>query len=407
MDRPLDRHDILQRLTGHAPVRVILCGGGTGGHTYPAAATARALRALTAEAGTTIDLLWVGTPDSLEQRIAAENDVPFAAIRSGKLRRDRNPLKMLNIANAKDALRLPISVLTAHNLVRRCRPDAILCTGGYVSAPIGIASALNRRPLVIHEQTTGIGRANHLLARAATRIALSSTASLDLLPTKLRTRAVVTGNPIRATLTSGEPHEAIEALDWSGYNSALPTVYITGGAQGAVQINELISAVLPELLNEANVIHQCGRSSIDKARHQATELPNRLRPRYVPREFVGTELPHVLALADLIVSRSGAGTLAELTALGKPSILIPYPHSVDGEQIRGARHLADHGAARALINEEATHTKLQHALHTLLTEPGQRATMSQAARALGRPHAAEDLALHILDLAVDAPALVP
>ncbi|MBL1074741.1 UDP-N-acetylglucosamine--N-acetylmuramyl-(pentapeptide) pyrophosphoryl-undecaprenol N-acetylglucosamine transferase [Nocardia sp. 2] len=399
-DPAVDRDDTLRRLAAHGPVRVMVAGGGTGGHTYPAVSAVRALRDLAAAAGTTADVLWVGVPDSLESRVAAENDIDFAPIKAGKLRRDRNPLKMLNAENARDALRVPLSVVTANGLVRRFRPDAVLCTGGYVCAPLGMAAALRRTPLVIHEQTTGIGKANLLLARMADRIALSSAASVELLPAKVRGRAVVTGNPIRPVLTTGDPEAAVPALDWPGYAPGLPTVYVTGGAQGAVQINDLVHELLPELLTKANVIHQCGARSYDQVRERAAALPEELRGRYLVRDFIRTELPDVLALTDVVVSRSGAGTLAELTTLGKPSVLIPYPHSVGGEQTRNARILADNGGARAVIGDDATVENLRAALFELLDDPESRAAVSKAARAQGHPEAADDLALTVADLAL-------
>ncbi|WP_067535562.1 UDP-N-acetylglucosamine--N-acetylmuramyl-(pentapeptide) pyrophosphoryl-undecaprenol N-acetylglucosamine transferase [Nocardia crassostreae] len=396
----LDRAAILKRVAARGQVRAIVAGGGTGGHTYPAVSAVRALRDLVDEAGATAEVLWVGTPDSLEQRVAAENDIAFSGIKAGKLRRDRNPLKMLNAANAKDALRVPMSVVEAQGLVRRYRPDAVLCTGGYVCAPIGMAAALRRRPLLIHEQTTGLGKANQLLDRMANRIVLSAAASLDLLPAKLRARATVTGNPIRPALTAGDPKAAVPALDWPGYSPDLPLVYVTGGAQGAVQINNLVGELLPELLTVANVIHQCGRNNYDAVSRAAAGLPEELRGRYLVRDFLGAELPDVLALTDVVASRSGAGTLAELTTLGKPSVLIPYPHSVGGEQTRNARILAEAGGARALVDDDATAANLRTALFELLTDPAARQSVSEAARAMGHPQAAEELALNVLDLAV-------
>lgn len=380
---------------------MIVAGGGTGGHTYPAVSAVRALRALAQEADTDIGTLWVGTPDSLEQRVATEHGIEFTAVRAGKLRRDRNPLKMLNTANLCDAVRVPLSVLTARALVTARHPDAVLTTGGYVSAPIGLAARLRRRrvPLVIHEQTTGLGAANALLARLAGRIALSSAASVQVVPAELRSRIVVTGNPIRPELAHGDPQAAVKALEWDGYDRSLPTVYVTGGAQGARQINDLIAAVLPELLTTANVIHQCGRNSYDDVSRHAAALPAALTARCQVREFIGTELPDVLALADVVVSRSGAGTLAELTTLGKPSVLIPYPHSVGGEQLRNATYLAEHGAARS-IGITPTVEDLRDNLFPLLAVPTEREAMSGRARAMGHPNAAEYLALTVLDLAL-------
>ncbi|WP_239476501.1 UDP-N-acetylglucosamine--N-acetylmuramyl-(pentapeptide) pyrophosphoryl-undecaprenol N-acetylglucosamine transferase [Nocardia arizonensis] len=396
-----DRPSILRRLTAHGPVTVIVAGGGTGGHTYPAASAVRALRTLAIEADTDIEILWVGTPDSLEERVATEHGIEFAAVRAGKLRRDRNPLKMLNTANLRDAVQVPLSVLAARALVTARRPHAVLTTGGYVSAPIGMAARLRRHrvPLVIHEQTTGLGAANALLARVADRIALSSYASVQVVPARLRARTVVTGNPIRPELANGDPQAAIKALEWSGHDPSLPTVYVTGGAQGARQINDLIAALLPELLPVANVIHQCGRNSHDEVSRHAATLLGALAARYQVREFIGTELPDVLALADVVVSRSGAGTLAELTTLGKPSVLIPYPHSVGGEQLRNATYLAEHGAARS-IGITPTAQDLRDNLFPLLAAPTEREAMSGRARAMGHPDAAQHLALTVLDLAL-------
>ncbi len=139
-------------------------------------------------------------------------------------------------------------------------------------------------------------------------------ASPPLLAPSLRSRAVVTGNPVRAELLDGDPAAAIKALDWTGHDPRLPTVYVTGGAQGSVQINHLIQAILPRLLAQANVIHQCGANSLPTIQESAARLDNASADRYRVVDFVSAELPGVLALADVVVSRSGAGTLAELTA---------------------------------------------------------------------------------------------
>lgn len=155
----------------------------------------------------------------------------------------------------------------------------------------------------------------------------------------MRSSAVVTGNPVRPEVLTGEPDKAISALGLTGFDRSLPTVYITGGAQGSVPINTVIRAVLPWLLTQANVIHRCGATSIGESRQHATQLPAEVRPRYLVTDFVGPELPDVLALADVVIFRSGAGTIAELTALGKPSVLIPLATSAGNEQEHNALHL--------------------------------------------------------------------
>ena len=382
------------------PLRLIVTGGGTGGHTYPAITTVHATRALLEAAGIGLDVLYVGSAAGLEARVAVQEQIPFQAVSTGKLRRSTNPIGMISAENLRDGGRAARGVLEAHRIVRDYRPDLVLATGGYVAVPVGIAAATVGAPLVVHEQTTRLGLANRLLVRRATTIALSSPASVHLLPAGARARAVVTGNPVRAALFTGDRQRVVQALDWAGWDPALPTVYVTGGAQGSTQINELIEAILEPLLHQANVVHQTGKASLNRLRQRAADLPTDLAARYQLLDFVGPELPDVLALADVVVSRSGAGTLAELTALGKPSILIPLVPSGGNEQTHNARHLHQAGAAHALLTDHPAPHDLLQALGPVLTDEQMRAAMANHAAQLGRPHAADDLAAVLVDLAV-------
>jgi UDP-N-acetylglucosamine--N-acetylmuramyl-(pentapeptide) pyrophosphoryl-undecaprenol N-acetylglucosamine transferase len=244
-------------------------------------------------------------------------------------------------------------------------------------------------PLVLHEQTVRLGLANRKLADSASRIAVSSESTLPLLAESVRSLAVVTGNPVRPEVLSGHPDKAVAALGL-GFDRSLPTVYVTGGAQGSQQINELVSAVLPWLLERANVVHQCGPADHDVLCARARALPSPLAARYCLTPFVGPELPDVLALADVVISRSGAGTLAELTALGKPAVVIPLASSAGNEQAHNARHLEQAGAAVALEGD-VDGERLWAAVAPLLADPARRQTMAAASRAQGRPDAADRL----------------
>jgi UDP-N-acetylglucosamine--N-acetylmuramyl-(pentapeptide) pyrophosphoryl-undecaprenol N-acetylglucosamine transferase len=286
---------------------------------------------------------WAGTVDSLEERVARDELIPFRAIATGKLRRAGNPLLMLTPSNARDMARVPVGALQARGAVREFGPDAVLATGGYVAIPVGLAAAWCRVPLVVHEQTTRLGLANRVLAGRATVMAVSAESTLDLLPQQAKATAVVTGNPVRAEVLTGNAGEAAAALGWTGLAAGLPVVYVTGGAQGAAQVNGAVTGILPWLLERANVIHQCGAHSVEAAREAAGRLPAALAGRYLVTGFVGPELPDVLALADVVLSRSGAGTIAELTALGKASVLIPLPTSAGG---RAAAQRPPPGRAR-------------------------------------------------------------
>lgn len=377
------------------PFRLIVTGGGTGGHTYPALTAVRVLQAIFAAADRRLEIVWVGAAGGLEERVAIAEGIAFAAVATGKVRRARNPLKMLSRANVRDMARVPLGVVQARSIVAGFRPDVVLATGGYVAVPVSLAARLCRRPLVVHEQTVRLGLANRVLSRFATRMAVSSESTLALLRGSARRDAVVTGNPVRPEVLAGDADKAIDALGLQGFDRALPTVYVTGGAQGAAQINLLVREILPWLLSHANVIHQCGPGSVDDLRQHAATLPAELTPRYLPIGFVSSELPDVFALADVVISRSGAGTIAELTALGKAAVFIPLASSAGNEQAHNARHLADAEAAVALLGE-VTAENLREAVAPLLTDPDRRSAMAEQARVHGRPGAAEQLVNVIL-----------
>ncbi|MBB1255575.1 UDP-N-acetylglucosamine--N-acetylmuramyl-(pentapeptide) pyrophosphoryl-undecaprenol N-acetylglucosamine transferase [Streptomyces sp. OF3] len=380
--------------------RLIVTGGGTGGHTYPALTTIRALQRRLASAGRTLDVLWIGTENGLEARVAPAEGIAFATVATGKIRRSANPLKLVSPSNVRDMARVPLGVAQARKLVADFQPDVVLATGGYVAVPAGLAARLCRRPLVLHEQTVRLGLANRKLASSATRIAVSSESTLPLLPEAVRGAAVVTGNPIRPEVLAGHPDKAVEALGLHHFDRRLPTVYVTGGAQGSQQINGVVRDSLPWLLERANVVHQCGPDNVEELRRHAAALPTALAGRYHLTGFVGPELPDVLALADVVVSRSGAGTLAELTALGRPAVFVPLATSAGNEQAHNARHLEEAGAAVALV-DDVTPGRLQEALAPLLTDPARRRAMAERARAHGRPDAADRLVDVLLSAAAN------
>ncbi|WP_036554377.1 glycosyltransferase [Nocardiopsis sp. CNT312] len=371
-------------------LRLVVTGGGTGGHTYPALTAVNALRSRWEEGGGTLKVLWVGAADSLEQRVAAANGIEFASVAVGKVRRAANPLKMLNGENMRDMANVPRGVSQARRIIKRFAPNAVLATGGYVAVPVGLGTAVCRRPLVVHEQTVRLGLANKVLARFATSVAVSSPSTTELLPDGVRDRAVVTGNPVRPEVLTGDAAKAAVGLGFEGLDPELPTVYVTGGAQGSVQINETVRDLLPWLLTRANVVHQCGAANEEALREATRGLDPELLGRYHLTAFVGPELPDVLALADVVVSRSGAGTIAELTALGKAAVFVPLATSAGDEQRHNARHLQDSGAAVALL-EEVDAQRLREAVEPLLDDPERRERIADQARQAGRPDAAERL----------------
>ncbi len=379
-------------------LRLIVTGGGTGGHTYPALTAVNALRSRLESTGNALEVLWVGAADSLEQRVATSNGIAFESVATGKIRRSKNPIKMVSPANVKDMTNVPRGVAQARSLVSDFAPDVVLATGGYVAVPVGLAARMCRRPLVVHEQTVRLGLANKVLARAGAQIAVSAQSSLALLPEGSQDTAVVTGNPVRPEVLTGQADFAAKGLGFDGHNPELPTVYVTGGAQGSAQINTNVRDILPWLLARANVVHQCGANNLEALRESAQTLPPGLAERYHLTAFVGPELPDVLALADVVISRSGAGTIAELTALGKAAVFIPLASSAGNEQAHNARHLQESGAAIALLGE-VTPQNLQAGVEPLLADPATRQAIATQARSHGMPDAAERLVDVLLDAA--------
>ncbi|OIJ88183.1 UDP-N-acetylglucosamine--N-acetylmuramyl-(pentapeptide) pyrophosphoryl-undecaprenol N-acetylglucosamine transferase [Streptomyces sp. MUSC 14] len=382
----------------NSPFRLVVTGGGTGGHTYPALTAVRSLQARLAADGRALETLWIGTAEGLEARVALSEGIAFTSVVTGKIRRSKNPLKLASPANVRDMARVPLGVLQARRAIEQFRPDVVLATGGYVAVPAGLAARMCHRPLVLHEQTVRLGLANRKLASAAARICVSSESTLPLLSESARQVAVVTGNPVRPEVLSGHADKAVEALGLWGFDRQLPTAYVTGGAQGSQQINELVGEVLPWLLQQANVVHQCGPANEESLRAHVAGLPPELAGRYHLAGFIGPELPDVLALADVVISRSGAGTLAELTALGKPAVFVPLASSAGNEQAHNARHLQEAGAAVALEGA-VTADQVRDALGPLLTDAHLRQAMAERARAYGRPDAADRLVDEILTAA--------
>ena len=369
-------------------LRLAITGGGTGGHVLPALAVIADLR----RRGAVADLIWIGSRDGVEYRAAEEAGIRFAAIPTGKLRR------YLSIRNLTDAARVPLGVLAARRVLAAFRPDVVLSTGGFVSVPAVIA-ARGIAPVLTHEQTVIIGLANRINARFADVLAVSHRQT-EVLAGGLHRRVVVTGNPVRTALATGDRARGLRHL---GFDTALPVVYVTGGARGASPINQRIAALLPGILDHMQVVHQTGPLSANadagKLSQLRETLPETVRSRYSVVEFLRDELPDVYAAADLVVGRAGAGTIAELAYVGLPAILIPLPGARGDEQTVNARVLGDVGAAIVIDQLAATPARLEKEFLTLLGDPERRTRMANAARSVARPDAAARLANELLMLA--------
>ncbi len=370
------------------PLRLLIAGGGTGGHVLPAVAVLEELRRREIPS----DVLWIGSHGGVERSIAAEQNVPFVAIQTGKLRR------YLAIQTVTDAFRVPLGIGQAWQRIRTFKPDVIYSTGGAVSVP-SVIGGHRTAPVITHEQTAQIGIANRTAARFASTFAVGFEQTAEL-ARALHKHVVVTGNPVRASLTRGSAEQGFQHY---GFSPDIPIVYVTGGARGASPLNERIEEVLDDLLASVQIVHQVGPASAntDFARLTALRdrLPERLASRYEITEFVGRELPDLYAITDLVIGRAGAGTVSELGFMGLPSVLIPLPGTWGDEQRKNARVLGDAGAAVVIDQRDASPERLRSEILALTGSVERRNAMADAARSTARPDAASRLVDEILRLA--------
>lgn len=367
-------------------MRVVIAGGGTGGHTSAGLAVAAALAKDGAE------VHWIGSHEGLEARRVPEAGLAFYPISTGKLRRywDRE--------NVSDILlRVPAGIVQSWRLLRSLRPAVLFSAGGFVSVPPALAARALGIPIVIHEQTAVPGLANRITGRFAARIAVSFRAASAGFPAD---RVIVTGNPVRGEILGGSREAALGRF---GFDEAMPLVYVTGGAQGAHRINRLVGLALPRLLAICQILHQCGDNAETGDRlwlqERAGTLPPGTRPRYAVRPFIGAELRDVYAAAALLVGRSGAGTVTECCNLGVPAVFIPLPGASGGEQAANARVVEAAGGAVVLPQDDLTPERLVDTLTRLLADRAGLRAMGARARSLAVPDAALRLARLIREVA--------
>lgn len=363
----------------------IFTGGGTGGHLYPALAVAEAVRRRAPGAR----ILFVGTPDRLEARVVPEAGYPFEAIAARGL--SRRPLEA-----ARALWMLAGAVAKARAVLRRERPRAVLGTGGYVSAPVLLAARLEGVPVVLQEQNVVPGKVNQWIARWAHTVATSFAESAPYFP---RRSLMLVGNPIRTEAFQLDRAEARRRL---GLAETGKLLLVTGGSQGAQRINQAVVDLLPRLLSETDwaVLHVSGPGNhpavVEASRAYADEPRYRLVP-YLE------EMPAAIVASDLVITRAGATTLAELTAAARPMILVPYPYA-GGHQRLNAGAIVREGAGLEIEDAAMSAERLAAELLPLMGDVARLEAMGAASGRLGRPRAADELATLLLSLGAQAGA---
>ena len=363
-------------------MRLLIAGGGTGGHIYPALAVATALR----RRPDAPELAWVGGRRGLEERLVPPSGIPLLRLALRSLRSVERDIHLI-----LDPLRLGLSVPQALWWLARRRPAAIFTTGGYVAIPVLLAARVLGIPTLLWEGNVIPGRSVRATARLASALAVSFEATCAALPA--RGDCLVTGTPIRDVAGI----DRLAARERLGIPPDGRLVVIFGGSQAVRRLNDAVAAALPTLVERCFVIHVAGPDGLAAASAARAALPEAGRGRYRPEAFLGEELLDALAAADLVIGRAGSSTLAEATAFGLPMVVVPYPHA-GAHQRANAVVLADAGAAE-LIADDAFDAGALLAATAILDDPQRHATMAAAARSLGRPGAADAVAEILMALA--------
>ncbi len=374
-------------------MRVVVSGGGTGGHIYPALAIAEGLRRQQPE----VELLYIGGASGMETRIVPATGVPFQAVTSRKLR------KVVSFSTVGVLLSLVQGYREAKTYLRAFRTEAVVGTGGYAAAATVLAGARLGIPCLIHEGNVIPGRTNLLLARYARQICVTFTETLDKFPPG---KAVLTGLPLRQSIVA--PPEVTPQAARCRFPGLAPeafTVLAVGGSQGAKALNRIVLEAVPGLLEAgAQVLHQTGPNNFEAVQAEAKERQLWGRAGYYPVAFLDAEqMPLALRAADLIVCRGGVSTLSETLANGLPALVVPLPTAYADHQTYNAKALESAGAGLLRPENSLSASNLIKDILALRADPARLGQMSEASRALGRPNAANEVAKCVLEMASPQP----
>lgn len=373
-------------------MRLIISGGGTGGHIYPAITIAREITKL----ADGCEILFVGTKHGLEADIVPKEGFNFTTIEVRGLER------RLSWQNVRTILTTAGSIWRSVSIIKEFKPDVVIGTGGYVCGPVLLAASLLNIPAMIQEQNVIPGITNKILSRFVDKVALGYSEAKLYFKKYKPDQLVFTGNPIRPEVMTADRAEAQAAL---GLDPNKLTILVAGGSRGARSINRAMLDVYKHFHRSESIqiLHVTGQneynSIVGNIKQSGIDLTSNGNIMVKPYLY---NMPFALAAADLAIFRAGAVGLAELTARGIPAILVPYPYAAENHQEFNARVLERYGAAKVIADKELTGPKLTATLKQLLEDKAMLLGMANKSRELGRPEAAAVIARLALKLSIAA-----
>jgi UDP-N-acetylglucosamine--N-acetylmuramyl-(pentapeptide) pyrophosphoryl-undecaprenol N-acetylglucosamine transferase len=367
-------------------LKIVLTGGGTGGHIFPLLAVAKKIK----EKRPDVEFLFLGPAGKMEKELMLSKNIPLKGVACGKMRRYLSGRNFIDIF-----FKVPAGILQSLWYLLVFMPDAIFSKGGYASMPVVLVGWLYRIPIVIHESDSIPGFTNNVLGKFSNSVAVSYPQAEGYFPAA---QVVLTGNPLQEDIDQGSVQKAREKFP---LNESKKIIFVMGGSQGAHIINEKILEILPELLKKYQVIHQTGDKHIENVKKRSGELGIKIqRDGYFPiAQYANEDLKDILKVADLVISRSGANSLSEIAANGKPAIFIPLMGSANNHQKMNAYSLARVGACVVLEENNLGNNIFLKNINELMENQVLRDKLSQAIRAFYHPEAAGRIAEEILKVA--------
>lgn len=366
--------------------KIVLAGGGTGGHLFPLATVVEYIK--NNHKDEKIKFVYLGPKGGLEKKIMNNIGVKQRKILSGKLRR------YFSLAYIFDLIKMPLGFLQSLFYLLIDMPDVIFAKGGYASVPVVLAGWFYRIPILIHESDAKPGMANEFLGNLATKVAISfERAKIHFPPSKV----FLSGNPVSDRVLGGSAQQARKILGMS--KTVKPVVLVLGGSQGAELINRRILQALKPLIDEYQVIHQTGDRNYQGVAEEAERQGFKIgHSDYYPIPFIGDEIKHFYALADVVISRAGATTIAEISANNKLSILVPISGSANDHQRMNAFEIARTGGAIVLEEDNFKNSMILLRIKQLVYDEKIKNKIEQGVGAFYNPHAAEIIVAEIFQL---------
>lgn len=366
-------------------MKILFTGGGTGGHVFPLVAISREIRRIYPK--NDLELYYVGPKDELGLIYLSQEDFIIKTIISGKVRR------YFSLENIVDiCFKIPFGVLQSIFLLSKIKPDLVFSKGGSGSISVTLSARILKIPVFIHESDVVPGLSNQQTSKWAEKIFTSFPKTEYFNPDKV----IVVGNPVRSEVLNGDEKIAGELFDLT---FTKPVFLIIGGSQGAEAMNDFILRILNTILKDYELIHVCGKDNLGQVQAEAQVVMDKsLEKYYHPVGFLDEEkIKHAYKVADIIISRSGSGSIFEIAAVGKPSILVPLPTAAANHQAENAYVYSETGAAIVLEQDNLTPNFFMEKIELLFLHPERIEEMKNAALAFAKPLAARAVAREILE----------